>query len=87
MSYAYGALQAVLGLESDPKQPTRTAKEYRETKRKQQIKAEAPLMSSGVLSPRPQSPDHLLSSDGLRNGRRSRGLLNQTIMEEIDSDF
>nr|POE65281.1 hypothetical protein CFP56_34948 [Quercus suber] len=88
VSYVYRSLHSTLrlGAERSPR-PTRTAKEYREAKRKQQTKAESPLMSPSTLSPRHRSPDHLSLSDGMRRGQRARGLLNQTIMEEVDSDF
>lgn len=56
-------------------------------KRKQKVKAEAPLISSGTLSPNGVSPGYLSLSDGTRKAPRSRGLLGQTIMEEMDSDY
>ncbi|WPH00796.1 Hypothetical protein R9X50_00362600 [Acrodontium crateriforme] len=86
-----GSLNKLLRLDATaPKPPGRTAKQYRKAKQKQKVKSEAPLMTSGVLSPGPQSPGPLSTgyfslSDG--KGSRGRGLLNQTIMEEMDSDY
>nr|POE56793.1 hypothetical protein CFP56_33765 [Quercus suber] len=88
VSFIYRSLHSTLRLDTERSvKPTRTAKEYREGKRKQQIKAESSVMSPSVLSPRHLSPDQLSLSDGVRRGQRARGLLNQTIMEEIDSEF
>ncbi len=81
--YLYGRISRLLRLDSKPKAsaPTRTAKEYREAKRKEQAKAEAPLISAGSLP-----PSYLSTSESTRKGRSSRGLLGQTIMEEMESE-
>ncbi|TKA79999.1 hypothetical protein B0A55_02088 [Friedmanniomyces simplex] len=72
--------------------PVRTAKEYREAKRREQAKAEAPLITAGPLSPIASSPtqlspSYLSTSESTRKFKRSRGVLNQTIMEEMESDY
>ena len=81
ISYIYSTLHGALRLDAQPEPPrkTRTAKQYRESKRKEKAQAEAPLMSSGYMS----------LSDGMSIGRQrgSKGLLAQTIMEEMDSDY
>jgi hypothetical protein len=83
-------LEAPAASEVPPK-ASRTAKQYREAKRKQKEAQEAPLMTSGALSPDgfatgALSPVYLSMSDSARRGKRSRGLLNQVIMEEADSE-
>lgn len=84
----FDSLSSILGLKSstapvEESSAGRTAKQYREEKRKQKAKAEAPLMSPG-----PASPGYLSLSDGMRKGNRvGRGLISQTIMEEMDSDY
>ncbi|KAK0285688.1 hypothetical protein LTR35_005028 [Friedmanniomyces endolithicus] len=81
--YLYGRLSRLLRLDSKPKvsPPARTAKEYREAKRREQAKAEAPLISAGS-----RPPSYLSTPESARNGRSSRGLLGQTIMEEMESE-
>lgn len=87
VSYAYGSLSSLLRLDSKPEPALgRTAKEYRVAKRTEKAKIEAPIMSSGALSPIAASPNHLSLSDSTAKGKRSKGLLNQTIME-VDSDY
>ncbi|GAB7362393.1 hypothetical protein MBLNU230_g2717t1 [Neophaeotheca triangularis] len=80
VSYMYSMLDNALGLRSEQlveRKPTgRTAKQYRQAKRKEKVKQEPAMLSPGSLS----------LSDGFGSGR-SHGLLNQTIMEEMDSDF
>jgi len=82
--YLYSRLSKLLRLDSKPKAspPARTAKEYREAKRKEQAKAEAPLISAGSLPP----SSYLSTSESARKVRSSRGLLGQTIMEEMESE-
>ncbi|KAK4543153.1 hypothetical protein LTR36_005931 [Oleoguttula mirabilis] len=87
VSYAYGSLSSLLRLGSEPESaPGRTAKEYRVAKRTEKAKLEAPLMTAGAHSPAAVSPSHMSMSDSARKARRSKGLLNQTIME-VDSDY
>jgi hypothetical protein len=81
VSFIYDFLRKPLGLDELPPPQNRTAKQYRTDKRKRKAKAEAPLMTAGYLS-----PSHLSMSDGTRR-RRNKGLLSQTIMEEMDSDY
>ncbi|KAF2766715.1 hypothetical protein EJ03DRAFT_174048 [Teratosphaeria nubilosa] len=98
VSYVYGSLARLLRFDREPekpsRKPTRTAKHYRETKRKVKVAAETPRISSpplsspeivtaGTISP----PLYVSASDGIRKARRTRGLLNQIIREEADSDF
>ncbi|KAK3069653.1 hypothetical protein LTR53_011833 [Teratosphaeriaceae sp. CCFEE 6253] len=91
--YLNGVLSGILRLRNAPSRPpARTAKEYREAKRRQQAKEEAPRMTSGALppkaaSPTQLSPTYLSMSDSSRNFMRGRGLLNQTIAEEMESDY
>lgn len=82
ISLIAGSLNKILGLEPESTPPGRTAKQYREARRKQRVKAEAPLMSPGYIS-----PGYLSLSDGMRKGNRGKGLISQTIMEEVDSDY
>ena len=84
ISFVYDSLRKPLGLDETQESRAsreRTAKQYRTDKRKRKAKAEAPLMTAGYLS-----PSHLSLSDGARRAR-SKGLLSQTIMEEVDSDY
>jgi hypothetical protein len=81
LAFIYGSLQGPLGLDSQPEPRGRTAKEYRQEKRKRKAKAEVPLMSPTYLS-----PAQLSQSDSGRKSRRSKGLISSTIMEEVDSD-
>ncbi|KAK5722555.1 hypothetical protein LTR15_005786 [Elasticomyces elasticus] len=87
--YLYNLLIRLLRLDTKPvPQRTRTAREYREAKRKEQEKADAPLISSGLLSmnetsPNQLSPAYSTQSDTARRMKRSKGLLNQTIAEEM----
>lgn len=82
VSFVYNLLRKPLGLDQEPQPPGRTAKEYRIEQRKRKAKAEAPLVTAGYLS-----PSYLSMSDGMRKGNRGKGLLSQTIMEEVDSDY
>lgn len=83
INYIYRFLRGILRLDSGSQPTGRTAKQYRKEKRKQKARAEAPLMSSGNLS-----PSYLSMSDGVRKGNRAaKGLISQTIMEEMDSDY
>lgn len=87
MRGTYSTLKSILRLDARPKPNLRTAKQYREEKRKQKMKVELPpLLSPGHLSPGPLSPGYLSMSDSARKGKH-KGLLAQTIMEEEDSDF
>lgn len=93
MAYVYGSLASVFLLDSAAETPSlRTAKEYRESRRKQKPTVDVRLMSPTLpLSPNgsggTRSPVHLSLPDGTRTkGRRSKGFLDQAIMEE-DSDF
>lgn len=81
VSFVYEFLRKPLGLDESSSSQSRTAKQYRTDKRKRKAKAAAPLMTAGYLS-----PSHLSMSDGARM-RRNKGLLSQTIMEEMDSDY
>jgi len=93
LRFLYGTLSRMLRLDRQPEAPpARTAKEYREAKLKEQTKAEAPLISSGPVlqngsSPTQLSPSYQIMSDSTRKTKRSRGLLNQTIAEEMESDY
>ena len=84
----FNSLSDILGLRSSPTTADdastgRTAKQYREERRKQKAKAEAPLMSPGY-----HSPGYGSLSDGMRKGNRvGKGLISQTIMEEMESDY
>lgn len=87
MRGTYSTLKSVLQLDAHPEPKLRSAKQYREEKRKQKVKVEVPpLLSPGHLSPGPLSPSYLSMSDSARKGKH-RGLLAQTILEEEDSDF
>lgn len=85
MSFIYGALQAPLGLNGAALEPGgRTVKQYREEKRRKKAKTELQLPSSGY-----SSPNYGTISDGV-NGKskgKRKGLVEQTIMEEMDSDY
>ena len=81
LSLTYSSLGSLLGLNYQPAAPGRTAKQYREEKRKSKAQAEAPLMSPGYIS-----PGHGSLSDGMRRNR-GEGLIAQTIAEEMDSDY
>lgn len=82
VSFTYDALRKPLGLDNEPQQPGRTAKQYREEKRKRKTKAEAPQITAGYAS-----PNNLSMSDGKSKTKRGKGLASQTIMEELDSDY
>ncbi|KAF2171106.1 hypothetical protein M409DRAFT_64062 [Zasmidium cellare ATCC 36951] len=83
----YNTVKSILHLDARPEPKLRSAKQYREEKRKQKMKVELPpLLSPGHLSPGPLSPGYLSLSDSARKGKQ-KGLLAQTIMEEEDSDF
>lgn len=81
VSFVYNALRKPLGLDESPQPKGRTAKQYRTEKRKRKTKAEAPLITAGYLS-----PSHLSTSEGARRAR-NKGLISQTILEEMDSDY
>ncbi|KAK4621700.1 hypothetical protein CLAFUR4_07602 [Fulvia fulva] len=84
----YRFLYKVLSLESKPPEvPLRSAKQYREEKQQQRVKAEMPLLSPRHLSPGALSPGYMSMSDGTRRAGGTRGLLAHTILEEEDSDF
>ena len=82
VSFTYDALRKPLGLDQDPQQPGRTAKQYREEKRKRKTKAEAPQITAGYVS-----PNNVSLPDGVRKSKRGKGVATQTIMEELDSDY
>ncbi|KAI7281236.1 hypothetical protein KC345_g4215 [Hortaea werneckii] len=107
ISLIYGSLSNIIGSNTIPaaaaQSRLRSAKEYRETKKRkkqsQLLSDEAPV----ILSPVPASSpvrvaqrDYLSAgyggggvgmSDHVRRSRRFHGLLDQTIMEATDSDF
>lgn len=72
LTYIYGSLHAALQLDTQSISKDRTAKQYRESKRKHKVKTEVPL---GYISMSDSKP------------YRGRGLVAQTIMEEMDSDY
>lgn len=88
-----------LGLAAVPEKSGRTAKQYREAKRRQKLRDSAPLMSAGgptfrptvsadAISPNGVPMSYVSLSEGSRGkARHGRGLLTQTIMEEVDSDY
>jgi hypothetical protein len=93
VNYVHGSISGALALNSVPEPPPgRTVKQYREAKRKQKARVEAAhaspvMLSPANISPTQLSPSYLSMSDGARVSRRSKGLLSQTIMEEMDSDY
>ncbi|KAK5133165.1 hypothetical protein LTR08_008101 [Meristemomyces frigidus] len=92
VSYVYSSLSGILRLDPKPEQPlSRSAREYREAKQAKKARAEAPLASSGSLLAGDAPPNqvftgHASTSDSMSRGRRGKGLLHQTIMEEV-SDY
>lgn len=81
VSLVYGLLKEPLGLNSHAREPTRTAKEYREQKHKQK------RTDSTGLDPSAYSSSNYASlSDGLRKTNRGKAA-SQTIMEESDSEY
>ena len=64
------------------KDSDRTAKQYREERRKKRAEEKTPLISSGYAS-----PAHVSLSDSMRGGKNAKGLTEQTILEEMDSDY
>ncbi|EMC97079.1 hypothetical protein BAUCODRAFT_121596 [Baudoinia panamericana UAMH 10762] len=93
LSYTYGSISTALHLDakSGPAR-LRTARQYREANRKRREKAEVPLIPPAPSSPVTMSsgqpsPAHLSLSDSARKTRRGKGLLNQTIIEELDSEY
>ncbi|GAB1728168.1 hypothetical protein NU195Hw_g6116t1 [Hortaea werneckii] len=106
ISLIYGSLSNIIGSNPAPADSAqsrlRSAKEYRETKKR---KKQNRLLSDdppAILSPVPASSpvrvaqrDYLSAgcgvgggmSDHVRRSRRFHGLLDQTIMEATDSDF
>lgn len=83
----YTLLHDFLHLEAPPEPvKVRTAKEYREQKRKQKIKEEHDsALPARLFSPGPLSPQSL-SDSSMRPGNR-RNLLTTAILEEEDSDL
>lgn len=82
--YIYNAFQRLLRLDSDTDSgPSkgRTVKQYRQEKARSKAKPDPYLLSPGIVN----------LSDGLAKSPsgagRTRNLLNQTIMEEMDSDY
>ncbi|KAI7545945.1 hypothetical protein KC331_g5920 [Hortaea werneckii] len=107
ISLIYGSLSNIIGSNTTPaaaaaQSRLRSAREYRETKKR---KKQNRLLSDeppAILSPVPASSpvrvaqrDQLVAgygggggmSDHVRRSRRFHGLLDQTIMEATDSDF
>ncbi|KAM0721570.1 hypothetical protein Q7P37_002495 [Cladosporium fusiforme] len=81
--YIYNAFHRLLRLDSGlDHQPSkgRTAKKYRQTKARSKAKSEPHLLSPGIVN---------FSDGGLGKTTpgRHRNLLDQTIMEEMDSDY
>lgn len=96
LSGVYSLLRNVIGLDAEPDEdePSRgSARDYRESKARNDAKASKPPMTSGVPSQTPAytsratASDYASLSDGARRGQRGKSLWNQTIMEEMDSDF
>lgn len=79
--YIYNAFHRLLRLDSgfsDQPSKGRTVKQYRQSKARSKAKTEIPLLSPGIVN----------FSDGLsKTPSRHRNLLDQTIMEEMDSDY
>ncbi|CAK3833410.1 Hypothetical predicted protein [Lecanosticta acicola] len=83
----YSILRKLLSLDKKPvATPRRSVKQYREEKRQKKLRDE-PLLASSQTA-RPLSPGSVSMSDnGARRSRPQRGLLNQIIHEEDDSEF
>lgn len=93
MAYIYGSLASIFLHDSNAEKLfPQTAKEYQESRRRQKPTVEVPLMSSAPPlsihgSGGTTSSSYFSMSDGSRSkSRRSKGFLDQVIMEE-DSDF
>ncbi|KAK3673649.1 hypothetical protein LTR78_006554 [Recurvomyces mirabilis] len=89
MRYLYGSLSGVLHLDTPP---ARSAKEYRQAKRREKEKTAASFYPPLHASPQSTSPTqpsqaYYSTSDAALKSRHGKGLLNQTIMEEMDSDY
>ncbi|RMY85323.1 hypothetical protein D0862_11210 [Hortaea werneckii] len=106
ISLIYGSLSNIIGSNAAPAAATqsrlRSAREYRETKKRKKQNRLLSDESPAILSSVPASPpisvaqlDQLPAgygggggmSDHVRRSRRFHGLLDQTIMEATDSDF
>ncbi|TKA29011.1 hypothetical protein B0A50_03423 [Salinomyces thailandicus] len=90
----YSSLTSFIGSDSPSRRAQlRSAKEYRESKRRRKAAIEQPLTPLSAATPpvrisRDQVvPGHIGTSDSTRKGRRNQSLLSQTIMEEVDSDY
>lgn len=80
MFYVYNVFHRLLRLDSAPDhQPKgRSVKQYRQNKARSKAKSASHLLSPGIVN----------FSDGLsKTPGRHRNLLDQTIMEEMDSDY
>ncbi|KAK4569815.1 hypothetical protein LTR86_002784 [Recurvomyces mirabilis] len=93
MRYLYGSLSGVLRLDTPGQQPpARSAKEYRQAKRREKQEAAASFYPPLHASPQSTSPTqpsqaYYSTSDVALKSPHGKGLLNQTIMEEMDSDY
>lgn len=94
VSFVYGSLSERIGPNTASGEPRlRSAKEYRESKRKQKAAAKIyidsaePVASPIRISRDELAPGHVGLSDGVRSSRLHKGLLSQAIMEETDSDL
>ncbi len=82
LAFVSGSLQGPLGLNSKPEDSGRTAKQYRQDKRKKKATSGTPFLSPGY-----SSPNQISMSDSSRRSSRGKGVIGQTIMEELDSDY
>lgn len=79
--YTSSSIQSLFGMDVEPQAPARSAKEYRESKRRQKAKDEAPLISPSQLSP--TSSDLL---EGVRRSNAGKTLLAQTSVGDLESE-
>ena len=81
--YTYSAFHRLLRLDSKPEPSKgRTFKQYRQEKAQQKAKLQTAMLSPGnVTLDLPNGYSSAASAGGSRN------LLDQTIMEELDSDY
>ncbi|KAK5111220.1 hypothetical protein LTR62_005248 [Meristemomyces frigidus] len=88
MRYLYQSLTGALHLDRTTQlPPARSAKEYREAKLWKKEQAFAPNLTSATHSPGQLSSAYFSTSDGMSKTRRGKGLLDQTITEEMESDY
>ncbi|KAK5167342.1 uncharacterized protein LTR77_007041 [Saxophila tyrrhenica] len=81
LAFICTSLQGPLGLEPQPLESGRTAKQYRQEKRRKRENG-LPLLSPGY-----SSPNQVSASNSSRRVGRGKGMLQQPIMEEVDSDY